>query len=398
MSESEDQPPAEEEAAPEKRPALSLRRNEAPAESGPSYQNDEGPTPQGDKPKDEKKEEKPPSAVRTALRILVAIVVIGAGFRFGFGPLISHARGKMTTVIVKNRGDEGYSLRLGWRMLTGRLIPQGQEQFELAVSWYEHQGLRLQPLDANGQPSGAARKLSVPMHPGGVTLVNLDQAGTYYTYDTQSIASESITGLDPLLSQITKGEPPAAMQEVLTSAHALGEKAFIEKRNDLFFELTEFRPTPTVGYFAKAVDTEAEPDPSLPVLTDKEHDLDVANGRIKHYAADTTLLEATLPSQQDLPMNLGSQSFVIPKGTRVVVVDSKDKAGPVKQVRLQFGNQTIDMKGKTYSGSWSYAAILRGSNWSWVWTFNGQTQDRKSRITVTLDHLGKSNATETTTQ
>lgn len=321
-----------------------------------------------------------PSPVKSALKVLVAIVVLLLGFKFGFGPLISHARGLKTVVIVKNGSETKYQLRLGWRMLQAQLYPMSVAQFELDVGMPEKQGLMIKPLE----PAGNAVKIRVPMKPGGATLVNLDKAETYHFYNPEAITTREIAGRDAVTSQIAAKQGPDAAATVVDAAAALGDEAHLEARQDQFIELTDYRVRGAIGYH-QALNKEEGTDKQ--VITNLPMDLKAANGAFKFDPANPTVcdVQTTLGSAITVQVS-ESYAVQLPESARLNV---RRSAGGNLNVDLFTNGVKLKQEGHEFVGGWRYQAYKAGTeNWVWSWRYEGRTADNKWRFDVIVDKDG----------
>lgn len=331
----------------------------------------------------------------TTLKVLFVLFIIYFGYRFGFGPLISAAQGKKAVVVVKNSTDNEYFCRLGWRMTTMDLFPKAPAVFELNVGWPgEHQGLKVVPkVDGKGQ----AKSLSVPVRPGGVTLVNLDQGTTFYIYQPQTIAAEKIVKVDEVLAAVATLADPLAAEDALASMRELGAKAnTMGSINDEIIDLAKYNPQAAQVYYEPRKDLA-----TLPVLAVDAFQMNVANGYLKYNAANPKVVEGDVRSASaeatitlapgvefKLPANAGAHLNQEANGTLWVRVNGQN-------------NCKVSTGGREYTGNWNYEAHkgLNDDKWLCRWAFNGisgsQGQDHwEMNVAYAQGKLGTYNTKE----
>ena len=108
-----------------------------------------------------------------ALQLILAVVAVYCGYRFGFGPVISTLRDRPTKVFVVNESGKSYDAVLGWRRTRKSLPQQGAARFETAVGMRERQTLSLYPTDG-GEPI----KIKALLRPGYEVKITLAGDGT----------------------------------------------------------------------------------------------------------------------------------------------------------------------------------------------------------------------------
>lgn len=344
---------------------------------------------------DEASSAPPASPIKTGLRIVAALVILFLAFKFGVGPLISAGRGLKTVVIVKNSSETTYKLRLGWRMISNSVIGNSQTQFELDVGMPETQGLLIVSEDGK-----VSKKIRVPVRPGGVTLVNLDQEAKFYVFEPDKIEASSIAGSADLAKELISREPPRSAVKVVNSIRELGKTAFKEDRNDLFFDLTKYKPQGGIGYYTS---NKANPVTS-PVLTLEPFQLEMKteNGSVKFNPDVPKIVEGSIYLESETKVQLSPEYAVtIPKTAQLrVTFSDKERL----DLRFGVGNQKIKHAGKDYNGNWNYAGFYdpAAKAWHWSWTYDGYTtnsqpQDR-FRLNITFSDAGDKPATVTPPQ
>ena len=156
-----DEPPAGEE--PGASGFLRQKKKEAKAVDGDEAVGEEPTEEEGDDVPAAKKHKK---LIRVA-QVLVTVLAMVFGFKFGVGPLISTMRNRPTRVMIWNETGQDYQARLGWRRLKANLSNKTLCRFELYVGMREKQTLTLIPT-----AGGKTLKTKLTLRPGaGVDVV-----------------------------------------------------------------------------------------------------------------------------------------------------------------------------------------------------------------------------------
>jgi len=380
------------------KPKLSLRRattdkdDDAAPDSGPEIQPgdspvaDTGPGPANDTEDEEGKKHSP---LFYGIQIVIALLILFVGYKYGFGPLISHARGRSTLVVVQNHENTEYQAKLGWRRLKQQLPANAVCKFDLAVGMSETHTLTLTPQAGpnGGEATAEVVKVRVPLRPNCQILVNVRQKGNYAIYRPESVAKENARSAAlKLNSEILKGKRPRSTRAATDRLQEIGKKAVEGFSNDLLFDGDKYRFFRMYGMMRKANDKE---DTSKPLLVSAEpYTLKGDGCQLNYYHHDPEHVTGSL----GLPggeLTLGDDmKLTIPANCNASV----SRQGEHLEVSVSVPNQSVEAEGIKFVGTWTYRASSPGDDkWTATWSY-AATNPRASgqpTLNVTVSHKGE---------
>ncbi len=334
-------------------------------------------------------------------QIVLGVLALTLGYRFGFGPLISKARGKPTYVIVQNHEDVEYTATLGWRRLKQDIYKKSPCRFELFVGMSERQTLKLTPKEPG---SGEAFKVKVPLRPGLVVVVNLKGLGQYGIFDPSLIAAEKIAGADfgKLRKEISSNRAPQSAVKVSRAIRDLVRPAFKGVKKDLFFRNDQYDLPGNEFPGSGTQGQDGQDGEKAPAPPSKKRDLAVfpASRRLA-FANGYSVYDNRKPENVERGIRLPTTSVVLNK-TRTLETGGGiqlEMRGDGSKLALQARvPATVVVDGTTFTGEWNYSAncALAGKKkgrWTWNWRFTGNARRKNVpyRMNLSVDARGKEN-------
>ncbi len=321
---------------------------------------------------EEKKKRNP---LVTVLKLIILVIAVLVGWKYGIGPLLSHQRQQPSNLWVVNDTDQSYDLSLGWRRLKRVLHPQSHVQFTLYVGMKEKQTLKVTP-----DGGGATRNIAVELAPNSRLLLNLDKATTYYSYMPERAHNERVQHLDALGRQLQNRQPPTALSQIVDNLRAIGNTTLQGSTDALFIDLAEY--TPYILTIQDFSEIPAPGDRPTPLLTAETLNLTFANGQMSFNGAkpENTTATVKLDTQLQVPLSRAITVNVKPGTT----LDIRAESSSITLFFMAGETMNVEWDGGTYSGSWSYHARQNAASWEWNWTFSGSRRVGREEWSLSL--------------
>jgi hypothetical protein len=342
---------------------------------------------------------------------LLAFAII-CGYKFGVGPIISNYRGLHTYVIVQSHEDIEYVATFGWRRAKEDLFKQSIVNFELEVGMPESQTLTIAPKEPG---TAAVLRVSVPLRPGGTTLVNLKGKGEYGIYELQAVADKRLDTpeVKALTTEISSNRAPESAIKVSRQIRDLVAPAFKGTKTDMLFRGSVYSFDPAMLYVRerrlisdakrraakkgdeKKVETAPVPVPAKPLVSfPATRAVPFANGSALHCPSDDAKVERSLllPTTA-ITLNDGAPARVLPVNSPRLALSGDAK---MLNLAIVMPNAAVSADGKNFTGQWDYRATcaLEGKDantwrWSWVFKGTGDTAGRRYSLDLKVEMDGK---------
>ena len=350
-------------------------------------------------------------------RTALAVLIVGFGYKFGFGPILASMLRKPSNVIVKAGEGPSYRAVLGWRRLEQELPSGSVCRYQIFVGMPESQTLLLEPIvndeetkriaglkaqaakagkltaeqQAAIESSGKPIKLKVKVRMGKDVIVNVGQKTVFNIVDDAAVKSLKIsTELSQVIADIGSGKTPTSALALADKLAEIMKAASKGTTKDLFIPLDNYRPDPFM------VDSEAMQQLKLdkPMVTAMPMQrLAFANG-----SANLTFNQ---PENVDGSVMAPEFSVgLVPNITLKVSANTPIQVFRLSQrlrIQLQVGGQPLKVSSGQFTGTWDYQASCKldksgPAEWRWQWVFRGSGQykgddkkfkDKKVNVTCT---------------
>lgn len=313
-----------------------------------------------------------------AVRLIVTVVVLGAGYKFGFGPIIANFLKQPSYVIVHNGDAVQYQATLGWRRLSQELPASASCHFQLFVGMPETQALTLAPA------SGAATTIQVPVRMGRNILVNPGGKTTYLVLDLPWLKQQNIKDeSSALAAAIAAGRPPVPALSLMDKLDRFSKDVVRQRLQD---ELIDPMP-----YDLDELQEDGRPAATVPdkprltcvPLVQAEFADGVLNLNFTQQQEGTLDVTARLPGfSATLAPNV---TVKVPDGAKLQF----NRLAKRLRLSLRMENQTMTLPKGTFTGTWEYAAnwpleVLPPAvaEWKWQWTFRGKGVYKEQTVNV----------------
>lgn len=334
-----------------------------------------------------------------AAQIVMALLAVVLGYKYGFGPLISNFRGLPSYVLIHNHEGATYDARLGWRARLGlgghrtAVFGNTMAHLELYVGLPETRTLSVVPTESG---SGESFSVRVPIRPAGISLVNCRGKGTYGLYTMQAVEDKKLDTpeLKKLGAEIAANRSPDTAIRVSRQIRDLVDEAFMGTKNDEVFRSSQYRFADSLLVTIReklARNPRADggessaPARDVPVLHfPASARVSFANGAAVQGVAENAPVEREV----SLPVsafNLNQNRIVKAKSPRLTIrVDPT-----VIRLRIELANASVNVSNQDFTGVWVYQAScpLEGpgrNRWSWHWEFKGSAKVRNRTLNCTL--------------
>jgi hypothetical protein len=311
--------------------------------------------------------------VNIPVQIFWFLVVAFFGFRLGVGPLISKFRETPTYVVVYNNMDQEYTASLGWRRLKKSIYPNTSACFEVYVGMRETQTLTLSPTKGTGPVVSS----SVPMWPGGVTVVNPGGKATFAQIRPEDAKKEKLLHSDVqrLADQIGGNQDPSGVHKLIPEGRRIANKAVVSERTDEIFTSAQFRfdrsilqgDTEVLNRFLKKLEERRK-------KSKRQYDLVVfPPQRTVDFSGGSAFLDLRNEKLVKMAIWLPRKQY----GVGIVALHLKDNpkldvsnTGGKLELRMEIP-QSTKFGSRSYKGSWKYYAYEEKGKWHWNWVFSG---------------------------
>ncbi len=314
--------------------------------------------------------------VNVPIQIFWVLVVGWYGFKLGLGPLLSKFREKPSYVVVYNFEQQECTATLGWRRLKKDVYPGTASCFELYVGMREKQKVTLTSR-TSGQAMGS---VTVPVWPGGLTVVNVGGKGGFAQVRSGATGGENLPGGDvkQLADQIGGHQEPSAILKLAPEGRRIAKKALVNTRRDPFFTSAEFRfernivqgDTEMVTKFFEALDKRQKE-------SKKAYDLiawpPLCNA---NFHGGSAVYDLRNDQRTQMVIWLPRKTFQVGKSLTVTLKDNpklevSDADGTLR-LKIEIQNYQSKFGSTDYTGTWRYGASQTNGRWDWAWSFEGQ--------------------------
>ncbi len=311
-----------------------------------------------------------PRSVWIGAQVLLGLIALAAGYKFGFGPLISAMRGRPTVVFVAAPDSSPYDVTLGWRRLHAK-IPRGGKACAFALYVCpagEHQTLRLRRL------GGRSLRLSLKLRPGAVLLINPEGRQKFAVFEPEKLAGKSLA--EPrkhLVEQIAHNVPPLAAGEIANRLNQWTETLYQGTENAPILSGRKYRFDRTMVSAGSSVyqaisKLHVHPSKTL-IPIGARYTLNFKEGTVETAIPPGPKKEAELrlPAKTvALPAKLRPK---IPKDAALHIRFSTENAIGLS---LDLENQNVRSRKGMLHGRWEYRATFTPEQlWHWSWTYHG---------------------------
>ncbi|MFA5203993.1 MAG: hypothetical protein WC708_06255 [Lentisphaeria bacterium] len=319
---------------------------------------------------------------KLAVRLILLVVALAAGYKYGGGPILANYLKKPSYVIIHNGDAVQYQATLGWRRLSQELPAGASCHFQVFVGMDETQTLRLTP--AGG---GAETLIKVPVKMGKNILVNPGRKTVYRVVDL------------PWLAQQRAAEQTAAFAQAMAANRAPQEGlALMEKLDQLSREVVK----------QNLQDELTDPAPyDLDEMTDDGAATAPGAAAGKPRLTCSPLIQAPFADGQftlnfsesqaatlDASVRLPAFSATLPPNITVKIPEGASLQVNRLAKRLRFAlrqeKQTLDLPKGSFTGTWEYSATWpfevtppAVQEWKWQWIFRGQGTFKGEKKNVT---------------